>query len=98
MEYRNLGQSGLRVSELCLGTMQFGWSADENLSNQILSAAYDAGVNFIDTADIYSRWVDGNPGGVAETIIGRWMKKKQNSTPPNHHCDQGAWVDGKRSK
>jgi aryl-alcohol dehydrogenase-like predicted oxidoreductase len=77
MEYRNLGQSGLRVSDLCLGTMQFGWTADENLSNQILSAAYEAGINFIDTADIYSRWVDGNPGGVAETIIGRWMKKNK---------------------
>jgi aryl-alcohol dehydrogenase-like predicted oxidoreductase len=77
MEYRNLGQSGLRVSELCLGTMQFGWTADENLSKEILTAAFDAGVNFIDTADIYSRWVDGNPGGIAETIIGSWMKKNK---------------------
>lgn len=75
MEYRNLGRTGLKVSELCLGTMQFGWTADESLSYEILSAAYSAGVNFIDTADIYSRWVDGNPGGVAESIIGRWMKK-----------------------
>jgi aryl-alcohol dehydrogenase-like predicted oxidoreductase len=55
--------------------MQFGWTADENLSHEILSAAYDAGVNFIDTADIYSRWVEGNPGGVAEQIIGGWIKK-----------------------
>lgn len=75
MEYRKLGHTGLKVSELCLGTMQFGWTADEALAYEILNAAFAAGVNFIDTADIYSRWVDGNPGGVAEEIIGRWMKK-----------------------
>lgn len=75
MEYRNLGRTGLKVSEICLGTMQFGWTASPELSRQILSAAYEAGVNFIDTADIYSRWVEGNPGGVAETIIGEWIKK-----------------------
>lgn len=75
MEYRYLGNSGLLVSELCLGTMQFGWSADEDTSHQILSKAYKAGLNFIDTADVYSRWVEGNPGGVSEGIIGRWIKK-----------------------
>lgn len=74
MDYRNLGKTGLKVSPLCMGTMQFGWSADEALSHRILSAAYEAGINFIDTADIYSRWVPGNPGGVSEEIIGRWMK------------------------
>lgn len=75
MNYRNLGSTGLRVSELCMGSMQFGWTADEELSFQILNQAYEAGINFIDTADIYSRWVDGNPGGVAETIIGKWIKE-----------------------
>ena len=75
MEYRLLGRTGLKVSELCLGTMQLGWTADEKLSHQILSAAYQAGINFIDTADIYSRWVEGNPGGISETIIGNWMEK-----------------------
>jgi 1-deoxyxylulose-5-phosphate synthase len=74
MEYRNLGMTGLKVSPLCMGTMQFGWSADEALAHRILSAAFEAGINFIDTADVYSRWVEGNPGGVAEAIIGRWMK------------------------
>ena len=74
MDYRNLGQTDLKVSELCLGTMQFGWTADEATSLDILSAAHNAGINFIDTADIYSRWATGNPGGVAETIIGKWMK------------------------
>ena len=73
MEYRTLGSTGLRVSALCLGTMQFGWTADEPTSFAVLDAAFEAGMNFIDTADIYSRWVTGNPGGVAETIIGRWL-------------------------
>jgi aryl-alcohol dehydrogenase-like predicted oxidoreductase len=75
MEYRRLGRTGLKVSELCMGTMQFGWTADEALSHKILDASFEAGINFIDTADVYSRWADGNPGGVAEKIIGNWMKK-----------------------
>ena len=79
MEYRVLGLTGLSVSPLCLGTMQFGWTADETMSQRVLSAAYEAGINFIDTADIYSRWADGNPGGVAEQIVGRWIK--QNNIP-----------------
>jgi aryl-alcohol dehydrogenase-like predicted oxidoreductase len=77
MQYRFLGRTGLKVSELCLGTMQFGWTADEPTSFEVLSAAYDAGVNFIDTADIYSRWAPGNPGGVAETILGNWMQQNR---------------------
>ncbi|MFN2174577.1 MAG: aldo/keto reductase [Anaerolineales bacterium] len=74
MHYRVLGRTGVRVSELCLGTMQFGWTADEETSMRILNAAFKAGINFIDTANIYSRWVEGNPGGVSETIIGKWLK------------------------
>jgi aryl-alcohol dehydrogenase-like predicted oxidoreductase len=75
MEYKSLGRTGLKVSPLCLGTMQLGWTADEPLSHRILSAAVEAGINFIDTADVYSRWVEGNPGGVAETIIGNWLRQ-----------------------
>jgi len=75
MENRNLGRTGLKVSPLCLGTMQFGWTADEETSFAVLTAAAEAGINFIDTADIYSRWVEGNPGGVAETIIGKWLSQ-----------------------
>jgi aryl-alcohol dehydrogenase-like predicted oxidoreductase len=75
MEYKSLGRTGLKVSELCLGTMQFGWTAEESLSLKILGTAYEAGINFIDTADVYSRWAEGNPGGVAETIIGKWIKQ-----------------------
>jgi 1-deoxyxylulose-5-phosphate synthase len=75
MEYRNLGRTGLKVSALCMGTMQFGWSVDEADTQRILSRVFDAGLNFIDTADVYSKWVDGNPGGVAEEYIGRWWKQ-----------------------
>jgi aryl-alcohol dehydrogenase-like predicted oxidoreductase len=74
MEFRNLGRTGLKVSELCLGTMQFGWTATKEVAHQILNAAFENGINFVDTADVYSRWAEGNPGGVAETIIGEWMK------------------------
>ncbi len=75
MLYRNLGRTGLKVSELCLGTMQFGWTATLEDSYQVLNAAFQAGINFLDTADVYARWVEGNPGGVAETIIGDWLRK-----------------------
>jgi len=75
MEYVRLGRAGLKVSQICMGTMQFGWTADEATAYEVLDAAFEAGVNFIDTADVYSRWVDGNPGGVAETIIGKWLKQ-----------------------
>jgi aryl-alcohol dehydrogenase-like predicted oxidoreductase len=74
MRYRNLGRTGLKVSELCLGTMQFGWTADEATTFLVLNASYDAGLNFLDTADVYSRWVEGNPGGISESLIGKWMR------------------------
>ncbi len=73
---RNLGTTGLKVSPICLGTMQFGWTADREQAFKILDAYYEAGGNFIDTADVYSRWVEGNPGGVAEEIIGDWIKSR----------------------
>ena len=78
MEFRRLGRTGLEVSELALGTMQFGWTADEDTAHAILDAFVAAGGNLVDTADIYSNWADGNPGGVSEEIIGRWMKARRN--------------------
>lgn len=75
MEYVKLGRTGLKVSRLCMGTMQFGWSIGEADSQCVLSAAFESDINFFDTADIYSKWVQGNPGGVAETYLGNWMKK-----------------------
>ncbi|MCB9421764.1 MAG: aldo/keto reductase [Ardenticatenaceae bacterium] len=73
MEFRRLGRTGLKVSTICLGTMQFGWTADEPTGHAIMNRAVELGCNFIDTADIYSRWADGNDGGVSETIIGNWL-------------------------
>lgn len=78
MDYRNLGHTGLKVSPLCLGTMQFGWTADEATAFAVMDAYFEAGGNFIDTADVYSSWAEGNPGGVSEQIIGRWMKARGN--------------------
>lgn len=76
MQDSNLGRTGLRVSQLCLGTMTFGWSADEATSHAIMDSAFEAGINFFDTADIYSRWIEGNTGGDSEKIIGKWLKSK----------------------
>jgi len=78
VDYRNLGRTGLKVSELCLGTMQWGWTAGEDAAVEVMDAFIAAGGNFIDTADVYSRWAEGNPGGVSEEIIGRWMKSRGN--------------------
>ncbi|WP_216326995.1 aldo/keto reductase [Deinococcus aestuarii] len=76
--YRKLGRSGLHLFPIGLGTMQFGWSADEQTAQGIMDAYHEAGGNFIDTADIYTTWTPGNPGGVSEEIIGRWVKARGN--------------------
>lgn len=73
MNLRPLGRSGLQVSPLCFGGNVFGWTADEATSFSLLDAWLDAGFNFIDTADVYSRWVPGHTGGESETVIGRWL-------------------------
>jgi aryl-alcohol dehydrogenase-like predicted oxidoreductase len=79
MDYRKVGRTGLKVSELCLGTMQFGWTADERISWAVISAFVEAGGNCIDTADIYTNWVgDVSYGGKSEEIIGRWMADRGN--------------------
>ena len=68
----------LDVYPLCLGGNVFGWSANESQSQGVLDAFTEGGGNFIDTADVYSEWVDGNVGGESETIIGNWMKARRN--------------------
>lgn len=73
MDYRRLGRTGLKVSTICLGTMQFGWTADKKASFEVMDTAVAHGINFFDTADVYTRWVEGNPGGVSEEIIGEWL-------------------------
>jgi aryl-alcohol dehydrogenase-like predicted oxidoreductase len=78
MKTKKLGNSGLEVSTLCFGGNVFGWTADEATSFNLLDTYSEAGGNFIDTADVYSRWVRGNNGGESETIIGKWMKARGN--------------------
>ncbi|MFJ7042391.1 aldo/keto reductase [Streptomyces sp. NPDC101112] len=75
---RKLGTSDLEVFPLSLGGNVFGWTADETESFAVLDAYADAGGNFIDTADSYSAWVEGNTGGESETIIGKWVKARGN--------------------
>ena len=76
MDLRRLGRSELMVSPLCFGGNVFGWTADEATSFALLDRFVDAGGNFVDTADGYSRWAPGHTGGESETIIGRWLKRR----------------------
>jgi aryl-alcohol dehydrogenase-like predicted oxidoreductase len=78
MEKRKLGKSGLEVAPLAFGGNVFGWTVDEPTSFALLDAFVDAGFNLIDTADVYSRWVQGHKGGESETIIGKWLKRSGN--------------------
>lgn len=74
LTYRTLGRSSLQVSPLCFGGNVFGWTADPATSFSLLDAWLDAGFNFVDTADVYSRWAPGHAGGESETVIGKWLK------------------------
>ena len=73
MKYTKLGQTGLNVSRLILGTMQMGWLVDEKTSHKLLDVALEAGLNTIDTADVYSKWAEESYSGKSEEIIGRWL-------------------------
>lgn len=73
-----LGRSDLMVSKLCFGGNVLGWTADEATSQRLLDGFMAAGLNFIDTADVYSKWAAGNQGGESEAILGRWMKQRGN--------------------
>ncbi|MFL6664055.1 MAG: aldo/keto reductase [Rhizobacter sp.] len=76
MKLRQFGRSGLQVSPLCLGANVFGWTADEAVSGALLDRYVEAGGNFIDSANVYSRWVPGHQGGESESVIGRWLKRR----------------------
>ncbi|HEV7374557.1 MAG TPA: aldo/keto reductase [Pyrinomonadaceae bacterium] len=78
MNKRRLGKSGLEFSPLCFGGNVFGWTVDEPTSFGLLDAFVAAGFDFIDTADVYSRWAPGNKGGESEAILGEWMKQRGN--------------------
>ena len=73
-----LGKTDLQIHHLCLGGNVFGWSANAQESELVLDAYADAGGNFIDSADRYSEWLEGNVGGESETIIGDWMRSRGN--------------------
>jgi len=75
VQLRALGGSGLKVAPLAFGGNVFGWTADETTSFRLLDAFVDDGFNLVDTADVYSRWVQGHSGGESETVIGRWLRK-----------------------
>ena len=75
MQMRELGRSGLQVSPLCFGGNVFGWTVNEAENFRLLDAWLDHGFNFVDTADVYSRWAPGHVGGESETIIGKWLKQ-----------------------
>lgn len=77
MKYQQLGQTDLNVSRICLGTMTMGWTANKENSFAVMDYAFENGVNFFDTADIYSFWVKGNDGGVSESWIGEWLTSRQ---------------------
>ncbi len=78
MKKRRLGNSELEIAPLAFGGNVFGWTADEAMSFRLLDGFLDAGYDFIDTADVYSRWHPGNKGGESEIIIGNWLKARGN--------------------
>ncbi|OON39685.1 alcohol dehydrogenase [Izhakiella australiensis] len=75
LEHRQLGRTDIQVPVLTFGGNVFGWTVDQNASFTLLDALVEKGLYFIDTADCYSRWAEGNQGGESETIIGNWLKK-----------------------
>ncbi|HEV2661202.1 MAG TPA: aldo/keto reductase, partial [Ktedonobacteraceae bacterium] len=76
MEKRKLGKSELEVTPFSFGGNVFGWTADEATSFKLLDAFVEAGGNFIDTADVYARWLPPHEGGQSETILGKWLKRR----------------------
>ncbi len=78
MKKRKLGNSGLEIAPLAFGGNVFGWTVDEPTSFKLLDRFVASGFNFIDTADVYSKWAPGNKGGESETILGNWLKRSGN--------------------
>ncbi|MFM0249420.1 Predicted oxidoreductase [Burkholderia sp. GAS332] len=102
MQYRKFGRTGLTVSRLCLGTMTFGLQTEEDVSRRILDTAADAGVNFIDTANVYPLGGGENIAGRTEEIIGRWLKGKRDrfilATKAVGKMGPSAWDQGASRK
>lgn len=75
IQNKTLGTSKIEIAPLIFGTNVFGWTTDQKMTSSLLDAFIDAGFNTLDTADIYSKWVQGNKGGESELAIGRWLKE-----------------------
>lgn len=75
LENRKLGSSEIKIAPLILGTNVFGWTTDEAMTFKLLDHFTEQGFNAIDTADVYSKWVDGHEGGESELVIGKWLKQ-----------------------
>ena len=95
IELRRLGSSDIEVAPLALGGNVFGWTADEQTSFAILDAFVDAGGNMIDTADVYSSWVEGHRGGESETVIGHWLKRDPSKRNKVVIATKVGFLDGK---
>ena len=76
MEKRTLGNTDIHTAPIVFGGNVFGWTLNKEQSFEMLDEIIGSGLNTIDTADVYSRWVDGNEGGESETIIGKWLKDR----------------------
>ena len=75
---RTLGNTSLQIPPIAFGGNVLGWTADQDTSFAILDALFERGFNYVDTANLYSRWVEGHTGGESETILGRWMHERGN--------------------
>src|SRR5712671_4094315 len=75
MRMRKLGNTGIEVPVIVLGTNVFGWTVKEADAFRILDRAFEYGLTFIDTANTYPKWVPGNQGGESEAIIGKWLAR-----------------------
>jgi 1-deoxyxylulose-5-phosphate synthase len=102
MQYKNLGRTGLNVSRLCLGTMTFGLQTEQEVSFKIIDKAAEAGVNFIDTADVYPLGGDLSTVGRTEEIVGAWLKGRRSqfilATKAVGKMGPSAWDEGASRK
>lgn len=102
MQYRQFGRTGLSVSRLCLGTMTFGLQTDAQVSHRIIDHATDAGVNFIDTADVYPLGAKFDAVGRTEEVVGSWLKGKRDrfilATKASGPMGPAAWNQGNSRK
>ena len=102
MQYQNLGRTGLNVSRLCLGTMTFGLQTEQDVSFKIMDTASAAGVNFIDTADVYPLGGDLGTVGRTEQIVGAWLKGRRSqfilATKAVGKMGPAAWQQGASRK